>query len=188
MVSFRLDRRLWGRLDPSDVIQDVFVNASKRLQDYLADPSMPFFLWLRFLTCQELITLHRRHLGATMRDAGRDVSLNDVSMDSSSAIAVKLAVDQQSPSEAVVRDELAEQIRAPGHSLLIAGRRRGIAGTSGCATLLDTTLQRTVDGLAPIGGLDGTRARDARLSASSWLKRRGPSSRRPRILRLCPGI
>jgi len=112
MVSFRLDRRLWGRLDPSDVIQDVFVNASKRLQDYLADPSMPFFLWLRFLTCQELITLHRRHLGAAMRDAGRDISLNDVSMDSSSAIAAKLAADQHSPSEAVVREELADQIRA----------------------------------------------------------------------------
>src|SRR5262245_7151687 len=112
MISFRLDRRLWGRLDPSDVIQDVFLVASNRLSDYLADPCMPFFLWLRFLTCQELVTLHRRHLGATMRDANRDVSLHDVAMDSSSAIAAKLAADQISPSEAALREEMADQMRA----------------------------------------------------------------------------
>ena len=46
-----------------------------------------------------------------MRDAGRDVSIHDMAMDSSSAIAAKLAADQNSPSEAVIREELADQIR-----------------------------------------------------------------------------
>ena len=63
MVSLRMDRRLQGRIDPSDVIQETYVEASARLAEYLNNPSMPFFLWLRFLTGQKLLTLHRHHLG-----------------------------------------------------------------------------------------------------------------------------
>ena len=75
MVEVRLDRRLQGRVDPSDVIQEALLEASSRLQDYLRDPSMPFFLWLRFITRQKLMVLHRRHLGTRARDANREVSL-----------------------------------------------------------------------------------------------------------------
>ena len=46
MVALRLDRRLQGRIDASDVIQEAFLEASVRLPDYLREPSMPFFLWL----------------------------------------------------------------------------------------------------------------------------------------------
>ncbi len=63
MVQLRLDRRLQGRIDPSDVIQEAFVDAARRLAEYTADPALPPFLWLRFLTAQRLITLHRIHLG-----------------------------------------------------------------------------------------------------------------------------
>ncbi len=67
MVALRLDRRLQGRIDPSDVIQEAYVEASARLDDYLHNPDMPFFLWLRFLAGQKLVTLHRHHLGVRMR-------------------------------------------------------------------------------------------------------------------------
>ena len=67
MVALRLDRRLQGRIDPSDVIQEAYLEASARLAEYLRNPSMPFFLWLRFLTGQKLVTLHRHHLGVQMR-------------------------------------------------------------------------------------------------------------------------
>ena len=76
MVQLRLDRRLQGRVDPSDVIQEAFVDAARRLAEYTADPAMPPFLWLRFLTAQRLVTLHRVHLGVKGRDAGREVSLH----------------------------------------------------------------------------------------------------------------
>ena len=69
MVALRMDRRLQGRIDPSDVIQEAYLEASVRLAEYLRDPSMPFFLWLRFLAGQKLVTLHRHHLGVQMRDA-----------------------------------------------------------------------------------------------------------------------
>src|SRR6516165_7700485 len=75
MIALRLDPRLHGRIDPSDVIQETYLEASARLAEYLRKPTMPFFLWLRFLAGQKLVTLHRRHLGVKMRDAGREVAL-----------------------------------------------------------------------------------------------------------------
>src|ERR1700676_2832147 len=75
MVTLRMDHRLQGRIDPSDVIQEAYLEASVRLAEYLRQPSMPFFLWLRFLTGQKLLALHRYHLRTDMRDASREISL-----------------------------------------------------------------------------------------------------------------
>jgi RNA polymerase sigma-70 factor (ECF subfamily) len=76
MVMLRLDRRLQGRIDPSDVIQEAYLEAARRLPEYVQAPApMPLFLWLRFLTAQALQALHRRHLGAQARDAGREISI-----------------------------------------------------------------------------------------------------------------
>src|SRR5262245_43019773 len=75
MVALRLDRRLSGRIDPSDVIQEAQLEAAERLGEYLRNPSMPFFLWLRLITGQRINTLNRRHLGAQMRNASREISL-----------------------------------------------------------------------------------------------------------------
>src|SRR5262249_2103767 len=66
MIRLRLDRRLQGRFDPEDVLQEAFLTLVKRFPDYAANPSLPFFLWLRNLTGQNLIDLHRAHLGAQM--------------------------------------------------------------------------------------------------------------------------
>ena len=75
MVKLRLDRRLQGRVDPSDVIQEAYLEVSRKLAEYLRDPSLPFFLWLRLVTGQKLALVHRQHLGVQARDAGREVSL-----------------------------------------------------------------------------------------------------------------
>ena len=49
MVALRLDRRLQGRVDPSDVIQDAYLEAARRLPEYIREPApMPLFLWLRY--------------------------------------------------------------------------------------------------------------------------------------------
>jgi RNA polymerase sigma-70 factor, ECF subfamily len=107
MVALRLDQRLQGRIDASDVIQEAFLEVSARLAEYLRQPSMPFFLWLRFLTGQKLGELHRHHLGAQMRDAGREVSLHRGSLPgiSSAALAAQLLGHDTRPSEAAVRAE-----------------------------------------------------------------------------------
>ena len=75
MVKLRLDRRLKGRLDASDVLQEACIDVARRAREYVASPSMPVFLWLRFITGQRLVTLHRKHLGSKARDAGLEVSL-----------------------------------------------------------------------------------------------------------------
>jgi DNA-directed RNA polymerase specialized sigma24 family protein len=69
MVSLRLDRRLQGQIDPSDVLQKAFLDVYRRRAEYTQDPRMPPFLWLRFLTGQRLLALHRKHLGTQMREA-----------------------------------------------------------------------------------------------------------------------
>jgi len=108
MVTLRLDPRLHGRIDPSDVIQETYLEASARLAEYLHKPTMPFFLWLRFLAGQKLVTLHRHHLGRQMRDAGREVSLyrGRLPEASSAALAAQLLGHEPRPSEAAVRAEL----------------------------------------------------------------------------------
>jgi len=75
MVALRLDRRLQRRIDASDVIQEAYIEAFERRAEYLKEPTMPLFLWLRFITGQQLLRLHRHHLGAQVRGVGREVSL-----------------------------------------------------------------------------------------------------------------
>jgi RNA polymerase sigma-70 factor (ECF subfamily) len=107
MIALRMDRRLQGRVDASDVIQEAMVDASHRLADYRQNPTMPFFLWLRFLTGQRLLEQHRRHLGAQGRDACREISLYRGAMPetTTAALAAQLLGRHTSPSQAAVRAE-----------------------------------------------------------------------------------
>jgi RNA polymerase sigma-70 factor (ECF subfamily) len=107
MVRLRLDRRLQGRVDPSDVLQEAYIDLAQQLPAYLAKPEMPFFLWLRLLTGQRLMRLHRQHLGAAMRDAGREVSLyrGALPQASTTSLAAQLLGRFSSASEAAVRAE-----------------------------------------------------------------------------------
>jgi RNA polymerase sigma-70 factor (ECF subfamily) len=108
MVALRLDHRLQGRVDASDVIQETYLEAWNRLPEYLRKPAMPFYLWLRFLTCQKVMALHRHHLGREMRDAGREVSLYRGALPeaSSAALAAQLLGHDTRPSEFALRIEL----------------------------------------------------------------------------------
>ena len=108
MVRLRMDRRVRGRVDPSDVIQDTFVEASRRLSEYVNNPSVAFFVWLRYLAAQRLQMLHRHHLGAQARDARREVSLygGDLPEAKSAVLAVQLLGRLTSPSMAAARAEM----------------------------------------------------------------------------------
>jgi len=112
MAKFRLDARLRGRIDPVDVVQEVHLEAFRRFEVYLAgaDP-MPFFLWLRFLTGQKVLELHRRHFGAQRRDVRQEVRFARAPRPgvSTVAIAEQLVGREPRPSEAAVMDE--ERIR-----------------------------------------------------------------------------
>ena len=108
LVRLRLDRRMQGRTDPSDVLQEAFLDFQSRAAEYAHKPDMPFFLWLRFLTGQRLQLIHRQHLGTQMRDAGREVSLHRGAMPQATSIslAAQLLGRFTSVTQAVQRAEM----------------------------------------------------------------------------------
>src|SRR5436309_10139392 len=67
-VRLRMDSRLQGRVDPADVVQDAYLAVRGKFLQYVADPRLPFYLWLRLEVGQKLVDLHRFHLGTQMRD------------------------------------------------------------------------------------------------------------------------
>lgn len=112
MVHYRLDRRLYGRVDAADVLQEAYLEAARRVGDYLAKPTVPFFVWLRQITTQVLIDTHRRHL-AQMRDAYQEVPMHrGAYMHASSfSLAAQLVGNVSSPSRVAMREEMLEQVR-----------------------------------------------------------------------------
>jgi RNA polymerase sigma-70 factor (ECF subfamily) len=108
MVRLRLDRRLQGRVDPSDVLQEAQIDVLQRAGEYAANPTMPPYLWLRYLTAQRLMALHRQHLGAQMRDAGQEVSLYRGALPEATSVslAALLLGRLTSPTRAAQRAEM----------------------------------------------------------------------------------
>src|SRR4051794_1439921 len=108
MVRLRLDRRLQGRLDPSDVLQEAFLDFARRAGEFAENPEVSFFLWLRTLAGQRLQMLHRQHLGAKMRDAAREISLHRGPMPQATSVslAAQLMGQFTSASAKVARAEM----------------------------------------------------------------------------------
>ena len=120
MVAIRMDPRLRGRLDASDVVQETCAEAVKRLPEWLDGEEIPLHLWLRFLAGQKLIQLHRRHLGTAMRDPGREVSLERGSAPDASAATLASAIAESgvlTPSGVAVRAERLERLQAALESM-----------------------------------------------------------------------
>jgi RNA polymerase sigma-70 factor (ECF subfamily) len=108
MVRLRLDRRLQGRVDPSDVLQEAHLEVARRAKEYLADPAMPAFLWLRWITGERLLDAHRRHLGAAMRNADLEVSLHRGALPQATSVSLAelLLGRLTSPTRAARRAEM----------------------------------------------------------------------------------
>jgi RNA polymerase sigma-70 factor (ECF subfamily) len=107
IVALRLDPRLQGRVDASDVIQEGYLDAIRRLDEFIHDPSVSFYIWLRFLVGQRVAEYHRRYLGRPDRDVGREVSIDRGVMPGAStgALAAQLLGKLTSPSQAAMRAE-----------------------------------------------------------------------------------
>lgn len=123
--QFRLDRRLRGRVSLSDVLQETFLEVSRCLTEYLKNPEMPFFLWLRLLAQRKLQAIHRFHLGAQCRDAARDVPLDfpGVAPTDSGQIAQQLLGQSPTPSDTLLRAELQQRVQEALLSLGVNDQR-----------------------------------------------------------------
>jgi len=114
MIDQRMDRGVQRRVDASDIVQDVMIEANRRLGDYLANPTMPFQLWLRHMAKDRLIDAHRRHRVAGNRSVDREVSLTVAEgQDHSQADLIGQLADRElTPAAAATWHELERRFAA----------------------------------------------------------------------------
>lgn len=113
MVAARLDRRLAARIDPSDVVQEALLDASRLLPAYLRERPLPFYPWLRRLAWKRLVKLQQRHLGAQKRSVTREVQQMPLLPEESALeLAARLVAPGTSPSNHLVREELRSRVQA----------------------------------------------------------------------------
>jgi RNA polymerase sigma-70 factor (ECF subfamily) len=119
MVRLRMDRRLQGRVDPADVVQDAYLAVRGKFPQYSADPRLPFFLWLRLEVGQKLVDVHRFHLGTKMRDAGQEISLYRGALPqvTSLSLAEHLLGKLTTASQAAMRVELKLRVQEALNSM-----------------------------------------------------------------------
>jgi RNA polymerase sigma-70 factor (ECF subfamily) len=112
MVAVRMDPRLGTRFDASDIVQEAFQEASRQLDDYLRQPQLPFYPWLRHIAWQRLVQLQRRHLYAQKRSVTREIGGGryDLPDESMLQLAEQLVGSGTSPSRRMIRAELLEQV------------------------------------------------------------------------------
>lgn len=142
-IAMRLDRRVAARMDASDVLQETYLEAFKRLPEYLGKEEMPFHLWLHWIAREKVIGMHRRHLGAGKRTVQHEVPLMPV--DSSAQFVSGLIGRLPSPSQELAKEELAEKLRvalqqmSPDERDLILWRHFEQLSARDMAMLLDIT-------------------------------------------------
>jgi len=112
LVQMRLDRKIQQRVDVSDIVQDVLVEANRRLKDYLHDGTMPFHLWLRHIARDRIIDAHRRHRASAKRSVDREFKLAVPSGQDQSSIqlAAQLGDQRITPAAAALQKELVAHV------------------------------------------------------------------------------
>ena len=110
IIRFRLDPRLRGRVDAADVVQEVFIAATARRGEFFAQATQPLFLWLRWMTSNTLLELHRHHLGYQMRDVRRETAAGRDD-ETRAALVAQLSCGITGPPTAAAREEVVVRLR-----------------------------------------------------------------------------
>ena len=111
VIQIRLDPRVRRRVDPSDLVQETFIEAQKRLPEYVHQRPLPFYPWLRQLALERLNKAHKRHLGTKGRAVGREEQDWPMSDESVAQLADRLASDETGAMQRILRDEIRRQVR-----------------------------------------------------------------------------
>jgi RNA polymerase sigma-70 factor (ECF subfamily) len=114
MIDLRLDPAIVQRVDASDVVQEVLLEASRRLRDFLQNPVMPFHLWLRHIAKDHIIDAHRKHNQAKKRGVSREQPLARPGWTERSSLdlAGQLIDQEPTPASAAIRRELERRLHA----------------------------------------------------------------------------
>jgi RNA polymerase sigma-70 factor (ECF subfamily) len=111
MLRLRLDRRLQGRVDPSEVLRQVSADVGRRAPEYLAAPVRPAYLWLRAVAGERLRALHQQHLGTRADEAGQEVSLFRGAMPEANSVSLAAQLLGRIASVSEAADRADKQIR-----------------------------------------------------------------------------
>ena len=114
LVRMRLDQKILQRVDASDVVQDVLIEANRRLQTYLENPVLSFRLWLRQIARDRIIDAHRRHRVSAKRSVDREQKLAPPrGYDQSSIhLASILGDNKLTPAAGALQKEMARKVEA----------------------------------------------------------------------------
>jgi RNA polymerase sigma-70 factor (ECF subfamily) len=111
VIQIRLDPRVRRRVDPSDLIQETFIEAQRRLPAYVHERPLPFYPWLRQLALERLNKAHKRHLGAQGRAVGREEQDWEMPDESVAQLADRLVSDETGAMQRLLKDEIRRQVR-----------------------------------------------------------------------------
>lgn len=109
MIAVRLDQRLSARFDPSDIVQEVIIEAARKLPHDFPTSGLPFYPWLRQIASDRL---HRDHIRTKRRSVRREEPGEAYLPDSSAMLLADRLIDNRSsPSGQLLRDERRQRIR-----------------------------------------------------------------------------
>ncbi|MBA4064584.1 MAG: RNA polymerase factor sigma-70 [Isosphaera sp.] len=112
VIGLRLDPAVARRVDASDIVQDVLLEANQRLTEYLKSPDMPFHLWLRHLAQDRIIDTHRRHRLAQRRSVDREqpIARPGWADESGASLVAQLIDTERTPTSEAIRQELQRRL------------------------------------------------------------------------------
>ncbi len=118
LARIQIDRRLQGKADPSDVVQETFLQAQRDFPRFNGLSEQELLQWLRKILAARLSKLVRRFYGTQRRNVRLEREL-DEDLDRSSCAVGALAAPQSSPSKQAARREEALRLadaldRLPG--------------------------------------------------------------------------
>lgn len=113
IIHFRLSDKIRGRVDPDDVVQEVYLEAEKRLRHYVDGDFPSLFLWLRLVVGQTLSKIHRTHLQTESRSVLREAGSGRSGLwgNTSLCLSQRFIAHMTSPSQVAVKGELIGEVR-----------------------------------------------------------------------------
>jgi RNA polymerase sigma-70 factor (ECF subfamily) len=105
LARVQIGRRLQGKVDPSDVVQEAFLGACRDFPQFRGKTSKEFLAWLRGILASLLANLVRHYQGTQRRDVRLERQLILELDQSSQALDRGLVTSQSSPSQQAVRRE-----------------------------------------------------------------------------------
>lgn len=112
LAKIEIGRRLQGKVDASDIVQETFLDAHKHFPAFRGDAEGQFVQWLRAILAGTLANVVRRYLGTQARDLNleRQFAAN---LDQSSCALAQFFVDpHSSPSQLAIRGEQSLRVTA----------------------------------------------------------------------------